>query len=331
MSPGGRVDEAPLADVGARAAYADVLARSPQRSAVASLAFADAACAAFGLAGRLAVARDAGGAPTAGVVTFEKTLGPLRVAARPPLADLCGPVLAAPLRAADVHARASPLDALAAWAGRRYGQVTWALHPSLADARPLMWAGWRLTPTWSYHLDLTSGDVVDRFSRRAAQHARLPDDVLCVADADPATVARLAAASLGRKGVGMPPLGAVGAVARAMVDAGLARAWTAGPPGAEAGAGLVALVEPPVAVYWIVGRTADGGTAATRLVAHVAREAAASGCTALSLGGANVPSVAEFKRRLGAELVPSTVARWTSGPLAVRDALADLLARRASP
>lgn len=322
MSGSGRVDAAPLGDIGARAAYEALLATSPQRSAFASLAFADAACAAFGLAGHLAVARDAGGAATAAVVVFEKALGPLRVAARPPLADVCGPVLGAPLRAADVHARTSPLDALAAWAGRRYGQATWALHPSLTDARPLAWAGWRLTPVWSYHLDLTAGDVADRFSRRAAQHARLPESALRVVPDEPEAVARLAAASLGRKGLGMPPVGAVGAVARAMVDAGLARAWTAGPPGAEAGAGLVALVEPPVAVYWIVGRTADGGAAATRLVAHAAREAHAAGCTTLSLGGANVPSVAEFKRRLGATLVPHAVARWSRGVSRLREAVA---------
>lgn len=319
----GHVDAAPLADAAARAAYAHVLTGSPQRSAVATLVFADAVCDAFGYRGRIALAsRPGSGAADGAVVLFEKRFGPLVAAARPLLAPTAGPVLRAPLREADVHNHASPLDALAAWAGARYGQATWVLHPSLADARPLAWAGWRLTPTWSYRLD-ASPDPVAGFRPSARRLAEASADAYAIEPSDAATVAWLAAASLVGKGLAPIDPGRQAAVAHAMIAAGLARAWTARRHDADAPeAGLVALLAPPEAEYWIVG--GSGGAGTLLLAAHLAREAAAAGCTHVSFGGANVPSVAAFKRSLGATLTSTLVARWTRGPLAVRDALASL-------
>jgi len=323
------IAEAPLADAAARDAYEALRAVSPQRSAFASLAFADAVAGAFGLTGRIALARSPAGEVTGGVIVYEKRLGPLRVAARPPMADDAGPILAAPLDAAAVHARASPLDALAAWAQARFHQATWVLHPSLTDARPLVWAGWRLTPAWEYHVEIRA-DPAGTFGRSVRQRLRAHADAYAIVPASAGEVAALAAGSLDRKGVPPPDPSAVGAVGQAMLDAGLARAWTARRAEAPAGppvAGVVALVEPPRATYWIVGRRADGGPAATLLVDHLAREAARAGCRTLSLGGANVPGVADFKRSFGGALTPHLVARWARGPLALRDALADLRRR----
>lgn len=318
------VSVAPLASAPARRAYEAVLAHSPQRSAFATLAFADAACAAFGYRGQIARVGPSDQSPTAAWIVFEKRLGPLRVAARPPMADYAGPILAAPLREADVHRRASPLDALARWARHRYHQVTWVLHPTLSDARPLAWAGWRLTPTWEYSLPATNVPTAGfRPSARRLADAHATD--YTVEPAGAAQVADLAAGSLVRKGLTPVDARQQTTVAQALVDAGLAHAWTIRAHSRrEPEAGLVALFAPPVATYWMVGGTHATGAATLLLAAHLVREAQAAGCARVSLGGANVPSVAAFKRSLGATLASTLVARTARGPLALREALTDV-------
>ena len=49
--------------------------------------------------------------------------------------------------------------------------------------------------------------------------------------------------------------------------------------------------------YWIVGGIP--GPATTVLIGHLAEWARAEGFARLSMGGANVPDVAEFKRKVG--------------------------------
>src|SRR5690606_39008926 len=108
---------------------------------------------AFGLTPRLAAVPEGEGF-SAALPVFEKRRGPLRAAALPPLTAHVTPLLAAPLKDADVHARRTALDALLDLLAARYHQAALLLHPSLTDARPLLWAGWRVTPRYTYTLDL---------------------------------------------------------------------------------------------------------------------------------------------------------------------------------
>ena len=307
----------PLSDAGARSAYAEVLAASPQRTPFSDLPFADAACAAFGYAGGLLLT-DGGG-----LVVYEKAAGPYRAAALPPYGEFVTPVLAGPLSAADVHRRSSPLDALAAALAERVHQASLRPHPALADVRPLAWAGWTLTP--AYHMEAPLGgetgtDAWGRYTRKAVR--RHADDYEVQAGREHVgAVVDLAAESLAAKGLGHAPTAPCRQLAAALVEAGQAQAFVAVSAEDTVEAGAVIVFGGPTAHYWMVG--SRPGPAMTVLLAHVAAEAVQAGCTTLHLGGANVPSVAEFKRGLGGALVPVVRARFVRGVLPrLRDAWA---------
>jgi hypothetical protein len=304
----------PLEDAGARAAYGELWKDSPHRTPFGHLAFGDAVCSAFGLHGHIASAQDDAGNWTGAALIFEKRVGPARVAALPPLALYSAPVLAAPLDASEAHARISPLDALASAMGR-FAQATWMLPPSHTDARPLTWAGWSLATRYTYIGRLpTDPAAFSSAVRRTIGKAEAEFSVVEDAALAPAA-ARLMRGAFARAGRRFRvPDEATAAVAGALVNAGLARVFAAVPAGGgEPAAALVAAHDDRTAYYWIVG--GEPGPATTVLLAHALPELAAGGLAAFDWAGANVPSVAEFKRRFGPELVPVIRARHAAGPL----------------
>ena len=311
-----------LADAGARTTYAEILTVSPQRSPFSDLPFADAACRAFGLTGYVALVGDG----DAGLVLFEKRRGGLRAAALPPYAQFVTPVLRAAQDLAAVHERRSPLDALARVLADRTHQATLLPHPSLADLRPLAWAGWSLAPTAHMSAPVRGADGQGAWSRSARKTVRQSQDRYDILEgaewARP--VVALAAQSMAAKGLGHPAVDAVAQVVATLVSAGQARVAVAVPVGGGAPeAGLVLPVDGPTAYYLVVGSVP--GPAMTVLMAHVAASLVAGGQTSLYLGGANIPSVAEFKRSLGGELLTAFRARHVRGRLLrLRDALASV-------
>lgn len=300
-----------LANPAARAAYGALWTASPQRTPFAHLAFGDAASRAFGLGGRILGVMDDAGAWRGGLLVFERRLGPVRVSAHPPLAPYLAPVLDGPLDAAAVHARTSPLDALAGALGRRYPQATLALPPGYADARPLAWGGWRLEPRYTYATELPAGADPARWSSATRRLTKRAEGLRL--DEDPGH-ARAAATRMreafARGGVDFRvDDGAAAQVAGALVDAGLARVFAALPEGeATPEAALVVAHDGRTAYYWIAG--SRPGPAMTVLLAHALRRIAEAGMTTFDWCGANTPSVAEFKRRFGAALAPVVRARW---------------------
>lgn len=91
-------------------------------------------------------------------------------------------------------------------------------------------------------------------------------------------------------------------LAQLMVGCGRARVYTArNRTEGRVDAGIVALHRGETAWYWLSGSVP--GPAMTVLVAHVAADLAGHGIQHFDLMGANTPSIAEFKRRLGAERV----------------------------
>ena len=315
-----------LADAGAREAYADLAAVSAQATPFSSLAFADAACAAFGLDGHLLLS-EAGDSATGGLLVFEKQRGPFRAAALPPYAEWVTPLLRAPLKTADVHRHATPLDRLAQALGERVHQATLRLHPTLADPRPLAWAGWTLTPAFHMEAPLDGATPTAAWRSHPRKLVRRHADEVQIDQGPehiPAVVA-LAAESMEAKGMGHPDRAACARLAQGLVEAGLATVFVARPTdGGGPMAGGVFAHDGETAYYWMVG--SRPGPAMTVLVAHVAGWLAERGHTRLHLGGANVPSVAEFKRGLGGELMPVVRARWSRGPLRLRDAWASVRA-----
>jgi hypothetical protein len=271
-------------------------------------------CAAFGLRGRIASAQDDAGAWVGAALIFERRAGPLRVAALPPLALYSAPVLAAPIDAAAAHARSSPLDALAAAMGP-FKQATWMLPPSHADARPLAWAGWSLTTRYTYVSRLPADpSVFSPAVRRTIGKAE--NEFTIVEDgAHAPAAARLMRGAFARAGRRFRVSDeATAGIAGALMDAGLARTFAALPAGGgPPGAALVAAHDDRAAYYWIVG--GEPGPATTLLLAHALPALAGAGIGEFDWAGANVPSVAEFKRRFGPELVPVIRARRAAGPL----------------
>ena len=311
----------PLGNADARATYRRLFAASPQASVYSDLPFADAACEAFGFSGHLVlVTAEGDDTPRAGLVLFERTRGPLRAAALPPAAEYVTPLLATWPGEADLHARGSALDRLLALVAERTDQASFRLHPSVTDVRPFQWAGWTVTPAYQYEAPLPSGEAPESVWRRYPRKTlRKHRDAYLVEKGREyvGAVIALAEQSLGRKGMAAPSE-ALHLLADALMVAGQAEAFVA--LTAESGtpeAGIIAAFDDtdrpdPAGYYWTVGSVP--GPAMTVLVGHVAEALRSRGCTRLVFGGANVPSVAEFKRGFGSALVPCYRARRVGHP-----------------
>ena len=304
----------PFDDPQVRAAYARLWAASAHRTPFAHPDYAEAVAEAFGYTLRLAAVPD-GDAFAAAVVVFEKRRGPFRAAALPPLTLLVTPLLVAPLSAAEVHARRSPLDALLALLARRYHQASLLLHPALTDARPLLWAGWRVAPRYTFVLDLARLDRADWSQTTRWQVSKEGSRYRVVEDAAfvEAAIAFTEAAYARRGGALGLDGGAVRRLVAALVADGQARVFGAVPEGETAPeAAVVVLHDRQTAVDWIAG--GRPGPATTVLLAGVLDRLATDGFEHFDFGGANTPSIAEFKRKFGGRLVPSFHARLVAHP-----------------
>ena len=315
---------APLADAAARDAYAALAAVSPQRTPFAGLAFADAACAAFGYAGRIALALAPDGAATIGAVLFEKRTGPFRQAVVPPLTPYTGPLL----REAVGLASAARLGAFLAAVTARYDAVAFQPPPAVSDVRPFTWAGFEATPRYTYRgetADLLAAPYVRTAVRkygplRADGSVRDGGTAARRDDRAARDAVEAMAQALGRARHPMP----VGA-ARAerllgdLVAAGAARVVVAERRGERVGA-VATLTDDCAGHAWIGAGTP--GPALLLLLAATAESLAADGVGAFDLAGANLARVSAFKRRFGLPLAVSYRVAWTgSRALRLRDAL----------
>ena len=315
---------APLAEAAARDAYAALHAASPQRTAFAGLAFADAACAAFGLTGRLALGRDAEGEVLIGAVLFEKRTGPFRQLVVPPLTPYTGPLLAADV---GLGSAAAVRDFLAAVA-RGYAAVAFHLSPAVADVRPFTWAGFTATPRYTYRgpsglggappyvrkMVRENGPVrVDGSTRATGTATRL--DPGAAAD-----VVRAMERAFARRGEAMPvdPAGAERLV-RALVAAGTARIVVAETEGARVGA-VATLADSRTGHFW--AGAGDPGPSMLLMMATTTESLAADGVEAFDLVGGNVERISTFKQRFGLPLAVHYRVSWTgSRALRLREAL----------
>jgi len=248
----------------------------------------------------------------AGLVVYTRRRGPYRAAALPPFVVPSPLLLDGPLAEADVHARRTPLDALLGLLAERFHQVSVALHPSVADARPFAWAGWRVRPAYTYQVPLAPGRTVTEGWSGAPRRllAQAAGDYAVEAGAPVAEAVALVAASHGRQRQEFDAVRAQALSERAAA-AGLAAVFVARRGGA-AEAGLVALHDGRTAHYWLAGSVP--GPAMTVLLAAALEALRDCGVGTFDFHGANTPSVAEFKRRLGGRLVPYFRARLVTRP-----------------
>jgi hypothetical protein len=334
---------APLGDPAARAAYAVLAEASPQATPFHSLAHADAACAAFGLAGEIVLARRTAdpaddGPVSVGGVVFWRRRGPFRLAVVPPLTPYSGPLAAAPLSDALAEPASlyeagggGPLGAWVAAVARRADAAEFNLPPAFADARPFVWAGWRAAPRYTYAGPADWGGQTPRYVRhRVRDHAATRTDGterpggLRVRHDDEAAalVGRFAEGPFLRAGTRPPvPAFAGEALVRAHAAAGAARiAVVERTDGRPVGA-VATVVDGRTGYVWT--GSAEPGPGMLLLIVDTAERLVGEGVGRIDLLGANLAAVSAFKRRLGFPLVASVRVWWTgSRVLRLRDALA---------
>ena len=280
------------------------LAEVADPSPFAPLATARAVAGVFGLRARVFGAEQ-DGALVGGVVAYEKRRGPYRLAVVPPLTPVTPFLLAEAPTEHEVHARSSTLDALVAAVGGRFHAAAFRLQPALADARPFTWAGWSAEPRYTYAGPLRpaperwaqASKAVRKRVRREADGFELVEE--------PDNVAALQALEdevWAGRGIA-PPVAPERQAAwlRALVAAGAARLFVLR-DGAGGAAGAQAVVTDGRAAAFASG-AARPGSAMTVLTHLVCERLYADGVRSVDLVGANLPSVAEFKRAFGLPLV----------------------------
>lgn len=242
----------------------------------------------------------------AATVAFEKQVGvgPLsaQALALPQLLPVTAPILTPPPTEADNHSGDTDLDALVHALSEAYAQATFALPPSWQDPRPFAWAGWSVETRFTYLVDLPS--ALSSWSSGRRQSVRAHAEALDVrVDVDSFEIAaEFQSEAYHRKGIAFgPTVPQMSQLASAMQEAGCLRTVVAWQDERVRAAALFA-VAGTRATYWLAG--SEPGPAMTVLFAAAFDALATEGITEIDLGGANVRSVAEFKRQFGARLTP---------------------------
>lgn len=278
--------------------------------------FVEAIGRAFGHPVRLAAVADGKGWQAAAPV-FEKRRGPFKAAALPPVTPILSPLLNGTIHETEVNQRRSSLDVLLRGLTDTYAQVTLQLHPSITDARPFAWAGWTVTPRYTHVADLTVDDPVAAWSKSVRYTIRTEAERFRIEEDQKQAEAGIALMEAGyeRKAMALGlPRSTLTALVRRLAQDGLVRVFAATRDD-DSSPEAVAIIahDGQTAHYWIAG--SKPGPAMGVLLADVVPRLKQDGITSLDFTGANVPSVAEFKRKYGTELRSYFLVRHVSHPL----------------
>lgn len=251
----------------------------------------------------------------AAVPVLEKSRGRFRVAAMPPLVPFYSPLLNGELSEATTHQRNTPLDALLTELERLH-QATLQLHPTISDTRPFSWRSWALTPRYTYVADLSTEDPMAAWSTSARYNARKDVDTFTIEEEEAfATDAiNLMIAGYERKGDHLKlGVAAINKAASLVHQSGLAKSFAARDlESGEIEAAAIIAEDGENAYFWMSG--SNRGNALTVLVAHLFEVYKARGFHSFDFVGANVPSIAEFKRTLGGKLQVYYQAKYIGHP-----------------
>jgi hypothetical protein len=205
---------------------------------------------------------------------------------------------------------------------RRRGVVNaTSLPPDVEDVRPWSWLGFSVGVAYTYLMDLPFDAVLaDGGSRRTTDKAaKLGMTVETVRDVE--SVIECLTDTVERKGLshgmGLRDLRSVAS----LLDSDNLRMYTCFDHRGRAASSVVVLHAPGTRAVGLVGGTkaqylADG--AGYRIWPYVFDDLSAAGATGLDLCGANIPTVARFKARWGARLVPTYHVRTYSARAGAR-------------
>ncbi|MCH7638347.1 MAG: GNAT family N-acetyltransferase [Bacteroidetes bacterium] len=248
---------------------------------------------------------------------FEKRRGPFKAAALPHVTPVLSPLLSGTIHETEINQRRSSLDVLLRGLTDTYDQVTLQLHPSITDARPFAWAGWTVTPRYTHVADLTVDDPVAAWSKSVRYTIRTEAERFRIEEDQKQAEAGIALMEAGyeRKAMALGlPRSTLTALVRRLAQDGLVRVFAATRDD-DSSPEAVAIIahDGQTAHYWIAG--SKPGPAMGVLLADVVPRLKQDGITSLDFTGANVPSVAEFKRKYGTELRSYFLVRHVSHPL----------------
>jgi hypothetical protein len=199
-------------------------------------------------------------------------------------------------------------QALAKALVRRYRLISLLLSPAIQDSRGWSWEGWGVRPRYTYLLDLRSPPTPTDSVRR---HLRKCEEAGCRMDTEWNLEAFWTIFDETRErqrfGTRLDRV-AFMRMADGLHTAGLAWMATARSAGGEPLSSQIVLSIPgtPGAFMWVAGtrpaQLASGVSA--WLMLEIAAEAGRRGHEFWDLCGADYPTIARFKRELGAALVP---------------------------
>lgn len=247
---------------------------------------------------------------------LEREKGPFVALVAPVLVPFVTPVLAAKPRETDTHQRRSALDRLLEAMAADYDRATLLLHPSIDDGRPLHWAGWYARTRYTYLVDLAATpDPLSLWSSGARRTATKARDGYTFEDGPEfaPSALDLMIESYHRQGESLSiDRDAVLTLAQRLAQDGLARTFAVRDTQGQIDAALIVAHDGKTAHYWIAGSRPGPGM--TVLLAHVLPLLRQDGIQTFDFMGANVPSIAEFKRRFGPTLTPYVLAQQDFHP-----------------
>lgn len=243
-----------------------------------------------------------------------RRVGPFSQVVLPPFAPYSAIVLQAESGRASDATRS--LEALALDLESRFDDLVIHLPPGHPFTPVLTGRSWDVSTRRTYLLDTRTAAEVETWSASAGRNFRRHAEDFEVREepGQAESVALLCRASYERSRRA-PPIrpDSMAPLARAVVEAGLGQAWTARDAEGRVQAGLVTLTAGPTSSYWMAG--SEPGPAMTVLLGRVLSELRDRGIPRFDFVGANTPSIAEFKRRFGGQLVEYAAARRTPNRL----------------
>ena len=199
-------------------------------------------------------------------------------------------------------------ESLISYIGERYGYVFLVNSPGYTDIRPFIWAGWTESVRYTYILDLDDpAKIWDVMERRVRTVLRKAEESLTLDDSiDIEQFSGLYERIYSDRG-NKPPVssGMVRAFLRDVLDSGMVEIRTARDKSGKVISSM-ALVYGDRTVYsWISGSIPDkNSTGAFSLLFWDAVKRHSGNFAKLDMVGANIPSIAFFKKGFGGTLCP---------------------------
>ena len=234
----------------------------------------------------------------AGFLAYTKTKGPFRYLTVPPFTPYTSPLLRSPINESQLHQGNSPINLLIKALEEDLDAIRLHLHPSLADVRAFNWSGWNATPLYTYSVSLNKNPLENwsesakrRFRQHHAEYSIVASDNL-----DDAV--SLSQSSYARHQRPFPIERKKLLSFIQLLQPSVYYAISIKEKRPEAS--IVLLRQGKTAYYWVAGSIP--GNAMTVLLGHLFSELPSTGIQFFDMIGANTPTIAEFKRRLGGEL-----------------------------